>query len=536
MPTISTLTVEVDAKTQKFTTGTKVALGGLAALGAGAAYAFGQFEDAQKVSNQTAAVLTSTGGAANVTAQQIDDLSQSLSEKSGIDDEVIQSGENMILTFTNIRNEAGKGNDIFNQATVAATDMAAAMAAASGGQIDLKGATIQLGKALNDPVKGITALTRVGVAFTDQQKKQITALVKSGDTLGAQKIILGEVTKEFGGSAKANATSSMKMKVAVGNLAEAVGGVLAPAINVVVGALTTFIAVLTRFPAAFVLVAAAVAAVTVALIANNVATALAAEEGVVYAAVLAAKTAAHLAQAAATGVATAAQWLFNAAVEANPIGLIIIAIVAAIAVIVLLVRHFHLASKVMDALKKTVSVVWGFIQAYVRTVVGLVVGYIKIWIAIIQTVGHVAADVGHGIISVFGKVVSFFRGLPGVLARAGAGMWDWIVDTLRNAVNAVVGLLNTVIDHINAFQIHVHIDPPGPGSVNFDWSGLGIPHIPSLATGGLVGRTGLAVVHEGERWSGVGNDRRGSRQMILHLDRKRFLDTMAYDATYGDGF
>ena len=30
-----------------------------------------------------------------------------------------------------------------------------------------------LGKALNDPVKGITALGRAGVTFTDEQKKQI---------------------------------------------------------------------------------------------------------------------------------------------------------------------------------------------------------------------------------------------------------------------------------------------------------------------------------------------------------------------------
>ena len=59
------------------------------------------------------------GGSANVTAKQVDKLSASLMEKSGVDDEVIQSGENMLLTFTKIRNEAGKGNDIFNQATKA---------------------------------------------------------------------------------------------------------------------------------------------------------------------------------------------------------------------------------------------------------------------------------------------------------------------------------------------------------------------------------------------------------------------------------
>src|SRR6266542_2279421 len=115
MPTIETLSVQLEAKTNKFSGGMKVALGSLAALGAGAAFAFGKFEESQKVANQTGAVLKSTGGAAHVTAKQVSGLADAISQKSGIDDEAIQSGENMLLTFKNIRNEAGRGNDIFNQ-------------------------------------------------------------------------------------------------------------------------------------------------------------------------------------------------------------------------------------------------------------------------------------------------------------------------------------------------------------------------------------------------------------------------------------
>jgi hypothetical protein len=71
----------------------------------------------------------------------------------------------MLLTFTNVRNEVGKGNDIFNQSTQAVTDMAAAM---NNGEVTTQGvkaASIQLGKALNDPIKGVTALQKVGVSF-----------------------------------------------------------------------------------------------------------------------------------------------------------------------------------------------------------------------------------------------------------------------------------------------------------------------------------------------------------------------------------
>ena len=68
---------------------------------------------------------------------------------------------------------------------------------------DVKGAAMQLGKALNDPAKGLAKLQRSGVTFTDAQKEQVKALQASGKTLEAQKIILAEVNKEFGGSAEA---------------------------------------------------------------------------------------------------------------------------------------------------------------------------------------------------------------------------------------------------------------------------------------------------------------------------------------------
>src|SRR5207237_7672973 len=129
---------------------------------------------------------------------------------------------NLLMTFTGLRNEVGKGNDVFNQATQIATDMGAALGT------EPKAAAIQLGKALNDPIKGVSALSRVGVSFTSQQKDQIKTLVKSGDTLGAQKIILGELNKEFGGAAAASATSGEKMSVAFGNFKEQIGTALLP--------------------------------------------------------------------------------------------------------------------------------------------------------------------------------------------------------------------------------------------------------------------------------------------------------------------
>jgi hypothetical protein len=99
--------------------------------------------------------------------------------------ESIQSGENLLLTFRSLKNGVGEGNDVFNQATVALVDMARALGK------DPQDAAIQLGKALNDPITGMTALRRVGVSFTQDQQKLIKTLAESGDIMGAQKVILG---------------------------------------------------------------------------------------------------------------------------------------------------------------------------------------------------------------------------------------------------------------------------------------------------------------------------------------------------------
>jgi hypothetical protein len=218
-------------RTSKF--GTAVAgamkLAAGAFLGAGLVQGFKALyeaaDESRKIAALTGAVIKSTGGAANISAGQVGDLAAAIAKKTGVDDEAIQSGENLLLTFTNIKNQAGAGNDIFTQTTKIMTDMSVALGT------DASGSAIQLGKALNDPIKGVTALTRVGVSFTEQQKDQIKTLVESGDTLGAQKIILAELGKEFGGAAEAAATPLGKLQQRVGDLAEQVGGYLIPMVD-----------------------------------------------------------------------------------------------------------------------------------------------------------------------------------------------------------------------------------------------------------------------------------------------------------------
>ena len=189
---------------------------------------FGDFvseaRESEKVGRITANAIKVTGGAANISAGQVAKLAEAISNKTGIDDEQIQTASNMLLTFKNIRNEAGKNNDIFNRSAKAATDLSVQF-----GGID--GASKQLGKALQDPVKGVSALGRAGVTFSQTQKDQIANFVKTGDLLSAQKIILGEVEGQVGGAAAAAADPMQKLGVIVANLKERIGTALLPVVE-----------------------------------------------------------------------------------------------------------------------------------------------------------------------------------------------------------------------------------------------------------------------------------------------------------------
>jgi hypothetical protein len=169
------------------------------AVGQGLVSAFktgiSEFSEAQKVSAQTAAALKSTGGAAGVTQKHIESMAGALQKQTGLQDDAIQSSQNLLLTFTKISN-AGP-DKIFDRATRATLDLSVALGK------DMGSSAMMVGKALNDPVKGVTALGRAGVQFTASQKATITSLVETGRVADAQKMILRELETQVGGSARA---------------------------------------------------------------------------------------------------------------------------------------------------------------------------------------------------------------------------------------------------------------------------------------------------------------------------------------------
>lgn len=145
----------------------------------------------ERVEVKLAAVLRATKGAAGLTAKELGTMARELQRVTTFGDEAILGAQGILATFTKI------GRDVFPQATETMLDMATVL-----GQ-DLKAGAIQLGKALNDPITGATALRRVGVSLSEQQQDLIKDLVGSNDLLGAQRVILDELAVEFGGTARA---------------------------------------------------------------------------------------------------------------------------------------------------------------------------------------------------------------------------------------------------------------------------------------------------------------------------------------------
>ena len=473
-----------------------------------------------KAMAQTNAVIKSTGGVANVSAKHVKKLGDTLESLTGINNGVIQTTENVLLTFTNIRNEAGKGNDIFDQSTVAVTDMSVALG------IDGKDAAIQFGKALNDPIKGITALRREGVSFTKAQEDAIKADVKRGDTLSAQKIILQEVQKEFGGSAVAAGKTLPgqlnKAKQAFINVSEVIVTKLLPPVlklldffnrhKVIMGILVGVIGtVVTALTALFIIEKVGKAVEFFTMVAKAL----------------------------------------NATLDANPIILVILGIVA-------LGAALYLAYKKVKVFHDIVDRAWQMLQSGFKWVkhnwpllVAILVG--PIGIAGLLIFKHFDA-IKSAAKTAFNAVVGFVKALPGRLlgylsnlggagVKLGAAILNGLVNGLGGAIGKVAdigkAIANTAIKFMNIvigdFRSGIralanalaNVNIPGIGRAFDAASSLlnnvasGIPSIPHFDQGGLVqgalGQPVLAVVHGGERVLTPGQQQMGGGHVIINM-------------------
>lgn len=202
-----------------------VALAGVVALGAAVVGGVGDAQEARALYASTEQTIQTMGNAANRSAQQVTDLASNLSDAAGMSlfgDDQIQQSENLLLTFGNIKGET------FDLATALTTDLAQALGGAPADQ------AMMLGKALNDPIHGMSALGKAGLTFSEEQKAAITAMQESGDMAGAQAVIIAELNKQVGGQAQAAAQAAggmVQFKASMGETFETIGGKLLPILD-----------------------------------------------------------------------------------------------------------------------------------------------------------------------------------------------------------------------------------------------------------------------------------------------------------------
>lgn len=296
------------------------------------------FNAAEQASAQLNATLESTQYSAGLSRAALDQQAIALSKVTKFDDDAIASMQSLLLTFTDIKGA------VFQEATPAILDLAEKM----GG--DLKGASIQVGKALNDPIKGVTALSKVGVSFTETQKLMIKKLVETGDTAAAQRIILAELNKEFGGSAEAAAQAGTGGLTVIanrfGNIKESIGGLIVDGLEKLYPILNSILDVVEGAPAFFEKWNAEIEAmgVFIGLLAVGFGTYTLVVEGA----------------AIMTSAWELAQWGLNAAMTANPIGVIIVGIAA-------LAAGIYYAWEQCETFRATLYGIWEVAKVLVDT-------------------------------------------------------------------------------------------------------------------------------------------------------------------------
>ena len=422
-------------------------------------------EDSEKATAGLQNVFKQMGDTTGTAATDAMNYASELSKLTAIEDETIIAAQTQLATFGAVSDQTARSAGVFDRATAAAADLAAA----GFGSMDSN--AVALGKALNDPIKGIGALAKSGVTFTDAEKEMIASMQAAGDMTGAQEVVLKALEKQVGGTAAATVTSSEKMALATGDVTEAVGSALLPAFQALAPILQTVAGFL--------------------------------EENMTW---LLPLVGAILGIVAVIKIWSIVQGILNTVMAANPILLVVLAIVALIAVGVLLVKNWD---KIVAFLTK----IWDTIRATATTVFSAIGSFISgIWTGIKRTVETVWGGILTFFSTILGKVRGVFQGVwdffedfvtyIGTVGDAIAGMWEivstalgtaWsgVVDVFKGVVNTFITGINTIISGINS-AIGVINNIPG---VNIGT----IPNIPKLARGGVLTRPTLFIGGEAGR-------------------------------------
>jgi hypothetical protein len=327
---------QAETKTQKAGLVLKKAfLPATAALGAFGGFMIGAARGAEdaRIANEKLGSVLDTMGFGSAT-DRVAAYAESLEKTVAIDADVIKGAQTQLGTFKNLAKTVNTTGGVFDRATLAVLDM---QAAGVGGA----NSAIALGKALENPIKGITALAKSGVTFTEEEKEKIKALTESGQLLEAQDMILKAIEGQVGGTAAASASSFDKMKFALAGVSDTFGDMLLPVIDAIAPKLAQVSAWAQENPGLLKLVVGAFVGLTAAVIALNIAMSL------------------------------------------NPITLIALAIAGIIGLLVIAYARFETFRDIVNGVFKGIKFGFDILKTYLETLLsvykGIFNGFASIW-------------------------------------------------------------------------------------------------------------------------------------------------------------
>jgi hypothetical protein len=403
-------------------------------------------------------------------------LAEATARQIGVDNLSIKATQAKLLTFKNLAATADKVGSSFDRATMAALDMA------SAGFGSAEQNAVQLGKALEDPIKGITALAKSGITFTASEKKKIETLVESNKLLEAQDMILQAIEKQVGGTAKATANDTDKMKEGFRQFQQQLGSALLPVLAKITPLLTGLASWATKNKTAFIIVASVIGGIATAILATNAALAVYNTIQALTAVLNGGLTASNAALATSTGAVTAATTAATASFSALWVATGAVVIIAIIAALVALQVKFDIFGKTVDGIKYAFNKLWGAIK--------FVFDWVKnnwpLLLAILTgPFGWAIAFVMKFKDDIWNVLKVLKTGIGTIMG----GVADVIFGPFKAAFNAIAKLWNNTVGKLS-FKVPSWV--PGIGGKGFD-----VPDIPMLADGGIVTAPTLAMIAEG---------------------------------------
>jgi hypothetical protein len=425
----------------------------LISFGKSAVTAFTESEQAQSKLN---VALGNSPATVGVTAAAFEKYNSVLAKKTLVDDDALASGQAVLAGF-------GLTEDQLKQMTPVLADYAARTGK------DIPSAAEDLGKAILGQGR---ALKGIGVEFDD-----------TGTAGGNFAQIMDQVGGKVKGAAQAQldaAGPGASMKKSMDELQESVGVILVPALQALAGIISTVIDFFTNLSAPIKIAIGVVAALAAG----------------VYLIVTAQKA------------WVAIQTALNVVMALNPIGLVVAAVVALVAILVVAYKNSEtfrdIVNGAFNAVKDVVMGVFNWVKDNWPLLLGILTGPVGLAVLAItknwDTIKDTFTGVKNWIGDRVGDIVGFFTGLPGRITSAASGMWDGIKNAFQAAVNWIIRKWNDLRLTIggNTFDL------PGPlGSITIPSMSLDTPNLPYLHSGGVVpgvpGSDVLAMLQAGER-------------------------------------